>query len=128
VYTRSGGVETLYYKDLLSGALIMSIVERSKDYAIKRSIDVKSSNEGVSRDDIERAVNTEFKENEIFPKPIPSKIGLSCWTTNPKTSSQSNRLCAALARSCSHGAALFRASKRKKQRARYLARCFFVFE
>ncbi len=68
VYTRSGGVETLYYKDLLSGALIMSIVERAKDYAIKRSIDVKSSNEGVSKDDIERAVNTEFKENEIFPK------------------------------------------------------------
>lgn len=68
VYTRSGGVETLYYKDLLSGALIMSIVERAKDYAIKRSIDVKSSNEGLSREDVLRAVQTEFKENEIFPK------------------------------------------------------------
>ncbi len=68
VYTRSGGIETLHYKDLLSGALIMSIVERAKDYAIKRSIDVKSSNEGISKDDITRAVNTEFKENEIFPK------------------------------------------------------------
>ena len=42
VYTRSGGVETLYYKDLLSGALIISVVERAKDFAIKRSIDVKS--------------------------------------------------------------------------------------
>jgi proteasome-associated ATPase len=68
VYTRSGGVETLYFKDLLSGALLMSMVERAKDYAIKRSIDVKSSSEGVSKEDIERAVNTEFKENEIFPK------------------------------------------------------------
>jgi len=68
VYTRSGGVETLYYKDLLSGALIMSVVERAKDFAIKRSIDVKSSNEGVSTDDISRAIATEFKENEIFPK------------------------------------------------------------
>jgi proteasome-associated ATPase len=68
VYTRSGGVETLHFKDLLSGALIMSIVERAKDYAIKRSIDVKSSNEGVSKDDIVKAINTEFKENEIFPK------------------------------------------------------------
>ena len=68
VYTRSGGVETLYYKDLLSGALITSVVERAKDFAIKRSIDVKSSNEGVSKDDIERAINMEFKENEIFPK------------------------------------------------------------
>jgi proteasome-associated ATPase len=68
VYTRSGGVETLYFKDLLSGALIMSIVERAKDYAIKRSIDVKSSNEGLSKDDLSRAINTEFRENEIFPK------------------------------------------------------------
>ena len=68
VYTRSGGVETLYFKDLLSGALLMSLIERAKDYAIKRSIDVKSSNEGISRDDLSRAINTEFKENEIFPK------------------------------------------------------------
>ncbi|MBV9866948.1 MAG: AAA family ATPase [Abitibacteriaceae bacterium] len=68
VYTRSGGVETLYYKDLLSGAIIMSIVERAKDYTIKRSIDVKSSNEGLSKDDLSRAIATEFKENEIFPK------------------------------------------------------------
>jgi proteasome-associated ATPase len=68
VYTRSGGVETLYFKDLLSGALLMSLVERAKDFAIKRSIDVKSSNEGISREDLSRAIETEFKENEIFPK------------------------------------------------------------
>jgi proteasome-associated ATPase len=68
VYTRSGGVETLYFKDLLSGALLMSLVERAKDFAIKRSIDVKSSNEGISREDLTQAINTEFKENEIFPK------------------------------------------------------------
>jgi proteasome-associated ATPase len=68
VYTRSGGVETLYFKDLLSGALLMSLVERAKDFAIKRSIDVKSSNEGISREDLSQAINTEFKENEIFPK------------------------------------------------------------
>jgi len=68
VYTRSGGVETLHFSDLLSGALITSIVERAKDFSIKRSIDVKSSNEGVSKDDILRAIRTEFKENEIFPK------------------------------------------------------------
>ncbi|HEX8551589.1 MAG TPA: AAA family ATPase [Abditibacteriaceae bacterium] len=68
VYTRSGGVETLYFKDLLSGALITSIVERAKDYAIKRSIDFKSSNEGISKDDIAKAIEKEFRENEIFPK------------------------------------------------------------
>ena len=68
VYTRAGGVETLYYKDLLSGALITSLVERAKDFAIKRSVDVKSSNEGLSRDDMSRSIDAEFKENEIFPK------------------------------------------------------------
>jgi proteasome-associated ATPase len=68
VYTRSGGVETLYFSDLLSGALIVSVVERAKNYAIKRSIDYKSSNEGVGAEDLTRAIATEFKENEIFPK------------------------------------------------------------
>jgi proteasome-associated ATPase len=68
VYTRSGGVETLHYKDLLSGALIESIVERAKDFVIKRSIDVKSSLEGMSFEDLKQAIDAEFKENEIFPK------------------------------------------------------------
>ncbi|MDR3710105.1 MAG: AAA family ATPase [Capsulimonadaceae bacterium] len=68
VYLRNGGVDTLHWKDLVSGALITSIVERAKDYAIKRSIDVKSTREGVSAEDIERAVHSEYKENEIFPK------------------------------------------------------------
>ena len=68
VYTRAGGVETLHYKDLLSGALIESIVERAKDFVIKRSIDVKSSLEGMSFSDLKAAIDAEFKENEIFPK------------------------------------------------------------
>ena len=68
VYLRNGSVDTLYWKDLVSGALLTSIVERAKDFAIKRSIDVKSTKEGVSWEDLERAVRTEYKENEIFPK------------------------------------------------------------
>ncbi len=68
VYLRNGSVDTLYWKDLVSGALLTSVVERAKDYAIKRSIDVKSTKEGVSWEDMERAVRTEYKENEIFPK------------------------------------------------------------
>ena len=68
VYLKNGSVDTLYWKDLVSGALLTSVVERAKDFAIKRSIDVKSTKEGVSMDDMERAVRTEFKENEIFPK------------------------------------------------------------
>ena len=68
VYLKNGSVDTLYWKDLVSGALLTSVVERAKDFAIKRSIDVKSTKEGVSWDDLERAVRTEYKENEIFPK------------------------------------------------------------
>lgn len=68
VYTRSGGIETLHFKDLLSGALIMSMVERAKDFVIKRSIENKSDNEGVGKEDISKAITSEFRENEIFPK------------------------------------------------------------
>jgi proteasome-associated ATPase len=68
VFTRSGGTETLHFKDLLSGALIMSMVERAKDYVIKRSIEKKSNKEGIGKNDISKAINSEFRENEIFPK------------------------------------------------------------
>jgi len=67
-FTSNGSTETLYWKDLLSGALIKSVVERSKDFAIKRSIEKESEHEGVSLDDLQRAVRVEYKENEIFPK------------------------------------------------------------
>ena len=53
---------------MVSGALLTSVVERAKDYAIKRSIDVKSTKEGVSMDDMERAVRTEFKEKRDLPE------------------------------------------------------------
>jgi proteasome-associated ATPase len=68
VYMRNGGTEMLYWKDLMSGALIKSVVERSKDFAIKRSILKSSDREGLKLDDLHRAVRVEFKENEIFPK------------------------------------------------------------
>ncbi|MGI4788477.1 MAG: AAA family ATPase [Janthinobacterium lividum] len=68
VYLKNGSVDTLYWKDLVSGALLTSVVERAKDFAIKRSIDVKSTKEGVSWEDMERAIRMEYKENEIFPK------------------------------------------------------------
>jgi len=68
VFLRNGGTERLYWKDLASGALIMSVVERAKDFAIKRSIEKQSQQEGVSADDMHRAIRVEYKENEIFPK------------------------------------------------------------
>lgn len=77
VFLRNGSSETLYFKDLVSGALLKSIVDRAKDYAIKRAIAEVSTTpkpqnpktaHGVSLDDLIRAANQEYKENEIFPK------------------------------------------------------------
>jgi len=68
VYLRSGSTETLHWKDLLSGALIKSVVERAKDFAIQRCIEKQSELEGLSQDDLHRALNVEYRENEIFPK------------------------------------------------------------
>ncbi len=85
VFMRNGSSETLYFKDLVSGALLKSIVDRAKDHAIKRAIaDVNSgkvevvgnastpqgpkAGHGVSLDDLIQAADQEYKENEIFPK------------------------------------------------------------
>lgn len=68
VSLRSGRRETLFWKDLVSGALIMSSVERAKDHAIQRSIDKKSTSEGVGPPDLHEAIRAEYRENEIFPK------------------------------------------------------------
>jgi proteasome-associated ATPase len=48
--------------------LIMSVVERAKDFAIKRSIEKRSEQEGVTTEDLHRAIRVEYRENEIFPK------------------------------------------------------------
>lgn len=68
VFLRNGGTDMLYWKDLLSGALIKSVVERAKDFAIKRSIERQSQTEGITLEDLQKAARVEFKENEIFPK------------------------------------------------------------
>ena len=68
VHLKSGSTEILYWKDLLSGALIKSVCERAKDFAIKRSIEKRSDIEGISVEDLQKALRVEYKENEIFPK------------------------------------------------------------
>ena len=68
VFQRNGATERLYWKDLVSGALLSSLVERAKDYAIKRAIESKNPAEGITQADLNRAVASEYKENEIFPK------------------------------------------------------------
>ncbi len=74
VHLRSGGREVLHWRDLISGALIKSIVDRAKDAAIRRAISqrLESSDAGVSpgltEEDFMGAVRAEYRENEIFPK------------------------------------------------------------
>lgn len=67
---RNGDVETLYFKDFASGAMIEGIVTRTKKYALKRMI--KTGNRGIRKDDLLSAIRGEYKENEDLPN-----------TTNP---------------------------------------------
>ncbi len=66
VQLRSGRNATLYRGDLISGAIIASIVERAKELAIKRSIDGQRE-EGISEADLLASVEREYQENDIFP-------------------------------------------------------------
>lgn len=68
VFQRNGSVDTLYRKDLISGALIKSVVDRAKDEAIRRAIDNQEEAHGIRYMDLEYAVDAEYRESEIFPK------------------------------------------------------------
>ena len=66
VTLRSGRKEILYRSDLVSGAIIASIVERAKALAIKRAIATQQE-EGIRETDLQLAFNAEYTENDIFP-------------------------------------------------------------
>ncbi len=66
VSLRSGRRDILHRGDLASGAIIASIVQRAKESAIKRSI-ANQKDEGISEEGILTAVESEYKENDIFP-------------------------------------------------------------
>ncbi len=67
---RSGKHDYLFRGDLASGAIIAAIVERAKEYAIKRSIAVKTESP-LALQDLQQALNCEYRENDLFP---PSDI------------------------------------------------------
>ena len=52
------------------GAIIAAVVERAKEYAIKRSIE-SGAECPIRREDLLRALDHEYRENELFP---PSDI------------------------------------------------------
>jgi len=63
---RSSKKDFLYRGDLASGAIIAAIVERAKSLAIKRAIDTKQDTQ-LTRDDLMRALQKEYAENDLFP-------------------------------------------------------------
>ena len=67
VFLRSGRREVLHRGDLCSGAIVASIVQRSKERVIKRAIAKGKREIGISREDLRIAINDEFRENEVFP-------------------------------------------------------------
>ncbi|MEX5214995.1 MAG: AAA family ATPase [Nitrospiraceae bacterium] len=68
VRLRNGQTRTLYRSDLLSGAILASIVQRAKERAIDRSM---ASTDGVAggliEEDVSAAVRSEFREGEVLP-------------------------------------------------------------
>ncbi|MCU0316372.1 MAG: AAA family ATPase [Fimbriimonadaceae bacterium] len=68
IQLRSGATQTLYWSDLVSGALLKSVVDRAKDVAIRRAIADRDTPHGLTTDDLLDAVSAEYRENEIFPK------------------------------------------------------------
>jgi proteasome-associated ATPase len=66
VTLRSGRKDVLYRGDLVSGALIASVVERAKGLAIKRAL-ASGAEEGLSTSDLLLSLDAEYAENDIFP-------------------------------------------------------------
>lgn len=67
VALRSGRRDILHRGHLCSGAIIESIVQRAKETAMKRAIAAPDSDTGITLDDLLKALNAEFSENDIFP-------------------------------------------------------------
>lgn len=68
LYRRDGSNEILHFHHLVSGALLKSIVDRAKDFAIQRAIGEPTVDHGIRLQDMFDAIDAEFRENEIFPK------------------------------------------------------------
>jgi len=80
VTLRSGRKEVLYRCDLISGAIIATVVERAKGMAIKRAIASQSASadssvagvaelgfSGITEQDLQMSFQAEYAENDIFP-------------------------------------------------------------
>jgi len=62
---RSGDFKKLYWKDFISGAVIESIVKRTKERAIERAI--KGEELRITVQDLLASLETEFTESSLLP-------------------------------------------------------------
>ncbi len=67
VTLRSGRKEALYRSDVISGAIIASVVERAKGHGDQTRPSRAGQDEGISEVDLQVAYNAEYLENEILP-------------------------------------------------------------
>jgi proteasome-associated ATPase len=65
---RSGQNKVLYRGDLISGAILASIVQRAKEQAIDRMIAAGGAEQdGMTLDDLVNSVHAEFRQGEMLP-------------------------------------------------------------
>lgn len=66
---RSGQHKTLYRGDLLSGAILASVVQRAKEKAIDRSLGDRTGAglNGITAEDLLESVDAEYREGEMLP-------------------------------------------------------------
>lgn len=67
---RSGQTKVLYRGDLVSGAILASIVQRAKERAIERAIaspEGASEPVGITAEDLMVSVQAEYREGEVLP-------------------------------------------------------------
>ena len=62
---RNGKQETLYRRDLISGAILASLARRAKERAIERAINEQTH--GLTLEDMLQSIDDEFREGEILP-------------------------------------------------------------
>ena len=67
VTLRSGRRDIMYRGDLCSGAIVDSIVQRAKEFAIKRAIEGTEDAVGIRVEDLLEGALAEYRENDIFP-------------------------------------------------------------
>jgi proteasome-associated ATPase len=76
VTLRSGRREAIYRSDVISGAVIASVVEGAKAMAIKRAIAacIAEPSDGISEEDL-RAFEADYMKTKSFRQPMSRKIG-----------------------------------------------------